>query len=67
LLDKFDLILVNLAANASVEEAAPVLEQVDGTILVIDLNSTKKRDLHTVIHGMVAHDYNIVGYIDVKR
>lgn len=67
LLDKFDLILVNLAANASVEETAPVLEQVDGTILVIDLNSTKKRDLHTVIHGMVAHDYNIVGYIDVKR
>ncbi|MDV2577060.1 AAA family ATPase [Lactiplantibacillus plantarum] len=57
LLDKFDLILVNLAANASVEEAAPVLEQVDGTILVIDLNSTKKGTcillfmvwLHTII------------------
>ncbi|MCG0749327.1 capsular polysaccharide biosynthesis protein [Lactiplantibacillus plantarum] len=67
LMDKFDLILVNLVSSTSVTEAIPILEVVDGTILIVDLNSTRKKDLHTIIHDMIAHNYNIVGYVDVKR
>ncbi len=61
----FDCVLINTNMDEKYDNIGNIAQGIDGIILVIDSNRTKKRALYRLIHSIRKRGVNILGYVSV--
>ncbi|MBS0953582.1 hypothetical protein [Lactiplantibacillus plantarum] len=67
LIDKYDKILINTSVMTKYDSIANELKMVDGVILVVNSEETKKKQMFKLMQSLHKQQVKVLGYINAKR